>query len=73
MKYYIQFYENKTEAISSDGYCPLDGRLSIANMAHEARIQMYRLRRVQSYNGFKIMRGNLRCASVIYTELANEN
>lgn len=73
MKYYVQFltYDlagKLSEALGSDGIHPLDGRLNIHSMIREARMQIYRLRKVQTYDGFKIMQGTLRCSSVIYKE-----
>lgn len=42
MKRYVQFYESKPlgnlgEVLGSDGYIPIDGRLSVSNACFEAR------------------------------------
>jgi hypothetical protein len=59
----IQFFNVKGdgqlgEALGSEGFQQLDGRLGVASAVQEAFSRAYQLRRVQDYRAFVIMAGN---------------
>jgi len=74
MKYFAQFlyYDGNgkySEALGSDGFLRLDGRLSLDNMIAKCHAQMTRLRKVASFAGFIIYHGDLKVTNnkIIYT------
>ena len=64
MKYYVQFlepnkdYTKMIEPCGSDSVYILDGRNSIQTMKRDAIERMDKLRHVQSYSGYRIMKGS---------------
>lgn len=78
MKAYVQFYKTKgswskengfqylpgehVEACGSDGVFILDGRNSLETQIQDAKDRMFKLRNVQNFSGFAIMKGDLRNA-----------
>ena len=70
MKAYIQYFEVKLdgsidEALGSDGYSPLDGRLGIYSMIDEAEKSS---RNFCNYEMYEIRRGDFKNYNVIYTK-----
>lgn len=64
MATYIEFYNAKLDgklgpAMGSEGFQPIDGRYGIERAISEARKRALKLRNVQSYRGFKIVRGTI--------------
>lgn len=61
MKAYVQYFDEGCEAIASDGYRPLDARLSLINMIILAEMPNF-----QGYTDFEIRRGDFKNYKVIY-------
>lgn len=70
-KTYVQFFDRhngqRTESLGSDGYCPLDGRLSVDNLKREIFKILYQKRNVKRFASFEIRKGNFKYFKVIYT------
>lgn len=67
MKYYAQYFNGKREACGSDSILPLDGRLSIGNLASRARQHAERLRSVgRRFTSFEVRKGDLKSYSVVW-------
>jgi len=71
MKYYIQYFQNNdTEALGSEGYSPLDGRLSKENMM----LECYNPKRnFGQYKLCELRKGNFRNYTVIFRTVLFEN
>ncbi len=70
MKAYVQYFEVKLdgsidEALGSDGYSPLDGRLGLNNMICEAEKTS---RNFLNYDKYEIRRGNFSNYNVVYSK-----
>ena len=62
MKYYVQFTHandartRMRDAVGSDGVFILDGRNNLETFKVDAQQQMHRLRKVASFDGYKIIK-----------------
>ena len=77
VKYYAQFMEYNLKgvldlALGSDGVFILDGRKTLEHMIEDAKEQMHRLRFVQTYSKFRIMKGNFRESKIVYKNYENQ-
>ncbi len=78
MKYYAQFKKRNLngdlqDALGSDSVFILDGRLNLTHMQNDIATQLYRLRRVQQFDGFTIIKAtNFSIhGKLIYSEVLN--
>lgn len=74
MKYFAQMLAidlagKITEACGSDAHLPLDGRLTLLNMRLHSKKYMRDMKNLHGYVGFKIYRGDLHSATLIYTHV----
>ena len=62
MRTYVQFLDidlkkKLTEAMGTDGVMIVDGRKHLQHHICDAQIRMHRLRKIHSYVGYRIMKG----------------
>jgi hypothetical protein len=73
MKAYVQYFTDNlagktVEALASDGYRPLDARLSVFNMIAAAEKPNFK-----NYTRFEIRRGDFKKYRVLYKNFKNES
>ena len=66
MKYHAEFNHNGIVPCGSDSIFVLDGRNNLETMVDDCKQYIDKKRKVTTFNGFTIYRGDLKSRTVIY-------